>query len=124
MAGTQTFTVSPSSLTPYTNKTILITGGSSGIGLSTALLLHGLGNNIVILDRSAPISSPQTDALTSSPRYLVRNPKETFALPVFCCHIPLEQIQLLTSIRFAWRTAEPCASDVHFYSQQAIFLPS
>jgi len=71
MAGTQTFTVSKSDLVGYTNKTVLITGGASGIGLSTALLLHSLGNNIVVLDRAAPISSDTTKALTSSSRYLL-----------------------------------------------------
>ena len=71
MSGTKTFTISQSELKPYTNKTILITGGASGIGLATALLLHSLGNNIVVLDRAAPISSPTTSPLTSSARYLL-----------------------------------------------------
>jgi hypothetical protein len=35
--------------------------------ISTALLLHSLGNKIVYLDRSAPVAFTTTDSLTSSP---------------------------------------------------------
>lgn len=72
MAATTTFTVEEASLKSLTNKTILITGGSSGIGLATALLLHSLFNNIVVLDRAAPAKIPETASLTSSPRFLLR----------------------------------------------------
>lgn len=62
---TEAFTVSRDKLTGPKNSTILITGGSSGIGLSTATLLHDLGNNVVVVDRAPPPAS-----LTSSPRFL------------------------------------------------------
>jgi NAD(P)-dependent dehydrogenase (short-subunit alcohol dehydrogenase family) len=71
MAATKTFTIDKASLTSLTNKTILITGGSSGLGLATALLLHSLSNNIVVLDRSAPAQNTKTAPLTSSPRFLL-----------------------------------------------------
>lgn len=65
----QAFTVSRDKLTGPKDSTILITGGSSGIGLQTALLLHDLGNNVVVVDREQPNSSaPKT--LTSSSRFL------------------------------------------------------
>ena len=69
------FTISPSSLTTPTAKTALITGGSSGIGLQTALLLHALGNNVAIIDRTAPSTtapepSRAPQSLLSSPRFL------------------------------------------------------
>jgi NAD(P)-dependent dehydrogenase (short-subunit alcohol dehydrogenase family) len=69
MAENKAFTITRESLTSPTNKTVVITGGSSGIGLNTAIILHGLGNNIVIVDRQPP----QKDApasLTSSSRVL------------------------------------------------------
>jgi NAD(P)-dependent dehydrogenase (short-subunit alcohol dehydrogenase family) len=71
MAATKPFTIDKASLTRLTNKTILITGGSSGIGLATAILLHSLSNNIVVIDRSAPAQNAQTDPLISSPRFLL-----------------------------------------------------
>jgi NAD(P)-dependent dehydrogenase (short-subunit alcohol dehydrogenase family) len=61
-----TFTVDKSSLKEVTGKTILITGGSSGIGLSTAELFHSLSNNVIVLDRAEPPAS----SLTSSARFL------------------------------------------------------
>ena len=70
MAGTKTFTIDKASLSSLTNQTILITGGSSGIGLATAILLHFLSNNIVVLDRSAPAQTPNTRPIISSSRFL------------------------------------------------------
>lgn len=54
MAGT--FKIERSALKPLANKTILITGGSSGIGLATAELIASISssNNIAILDRNPP----------------------------------------------------------------------
>jgi NAD(P)-dependent dehydrogenase (short-subunit alcohol dehydrogenase family) len=72
MEATKTFTVNKADLTNLTNKTILITGGSSGIGLATALLLHSLSNNIVVVDRSAPAQTRQTNLLISSPRFFLQ----------------------------------------------------
>ena len=34
-----------------TNKTVLITGASKGIGASAAEVLHGLGANVVLMAR-------------------------------------------------------------------------
>ncbi|EXJ91193.1 hypothetical protein A1O1_04302 [Capronia coronata CBS 617.96] len=65
----ESFIVSGDKLTGPKNSTILITGGSSGIGLQTAVLLHDLGNNVVVLDRAQPhASAPKS--LTSSSRFL------------------------------------------------------
>lgn len=64
-----TFTVSRDQLTGPRDSTVLITGGSSGIGLQTAIILHDLGNNIIVLDRAEPHpSAPRS--LTTSPRFL------------------------------------------------------
>ena len=65
----QAFTVSRDTLTGLKDSTFLITGGSSGIGLQTALLLHDLGNNVVVVDRDQP-SSSAPKKLTDSPRFL------------------------------------------------------
>ncbi|KIV83406.1 hypothetical protein PV11_05437 [Exophiala sideris] len=62
---TEAFTISRSKLTGPRNKTILITGGSAGIGLQTATLLHNLGNNVVVLDRA-----PAPESLSTSSRFL------------------------------------------------------
>jgi NAD(P)-dependent dehydrogenase (short-subunit alcohol dehydrogenase family) len=53
------FTVDPNSLTSLTSKTVLITGGSSGIGLATAQLVasRSSNNNLIIVDRQPPPSS-------------------------------------------------------------------
>ena len=72
MAPTKIFTIDPASLIGLTNKTILITGGSSGIGLATTLFLHSLSNNIIVVDRSAPAQTPHTQSLISSPRFLLQ----------------------------------------------------
>lgn len=60
------FQPTPSSLTTLstTPKTILITGGSSGIGLSTATLLSSLNpsHNLILLDLQPPPSSFQHPA--------------------------------------------------------------
>ena len=39
------------------NNTALITGGASGLGAATARLLHGLGANVVMVDRNAAASA-------------------------------------------------------------------
>lgn len=65
----QAFSITREQLTGPTKQTVVITGGSSGIGLQTAIILHKLGNNIVVLDRSPPLPSAPKD-LTSSSRFL------------------------------------------------------
>jgi len=71
MAGTEAFTVNKNDLKSPTNCTSLITGGSSGIGLETAILLHSIcpKNNIIVLDRNPPVSAAPS-SLTNSPRFL------------------------------------------------------
>ena len=63
------FSITRDQLTTPAKQTCFITGGSSGIGLQTAIILHELGNNIVVVDRSPPIPSAPKD-LTSSSRFL------------------------------------------------------
>lgn len=63
---TNSFSISRSTLKSPTSSTTLVTGGSSGIGLATALLLHSLpSNNLIILDIQAP-----PEPLASSTRVL------------------------------------------------------
>lgn len=71
MAATEAFTVDPKALTSPTNCVTVITGGSSGIGLQTAILLHSIcpNNRIAVIDRNPPVSSAPK-GLTSSPRFL------------------------------------------------------
>ena len=68
---TEAFTVNPKNLKSPTNSVSVITGGSSGIGLQTAILLHQIcpNNRIAVLDRNPPVSSAPKD-LTSSDRFL------------------------------------------------------
>ena len=63
------FTLTRDQLTSPTKQTCLITGGSSGIGLQTCIILHELGNNVVVIDRSPPIPSAPKE-VTSSSRFL------------------------------------------------------
>lgn len=67
---TETFGISHSELSGPKSSTVLITGGSSGIGLQTTLLLHSVSetNNIIVLDRQPPQNAPQS--LLKSPRFL------------------------------------------------------
>ncbi|EXJ69439.1 uncharacterized protein A1O5_07475 [Cladophialophora psammophila CBS 110553] len=66
---TEAFTVSREQLTGPKGVTALVTGGASGIGLQTVILLHELGNNVIVVDRARPHpAAPKT--LTSSPRFL------------------------------------------------------
>lgn len=67
---TEAFSVSSGDLSSPTSSTTIITGGSSGIGLQVAILLHSISatNNIIVLDRQQPQSAPES--LLSSPRFL------------------------------------------------------
>lgn len=51
---TTAFTISAANTNPPKGKNILVTGGSSGIGLATSTLLLEARNNVVSLDRSPP----------------------------------------------------------------------
>jgi NAD(P)-dependent dehydrogenase (short-subunit alcohol dehydrogenase family) len=67
---TQAFTIVRSELKGPASSTTLVTGGSSGIGLETVLLLHSISNTnkVIVLDRQPPQSAPKS--LTDSPRFL------------------------------------------------------
>lgn len=71
MAAAEVFTIGRQDLDGLTNTTTLITGGSAGIGLQTALLIHSLSptNNIIVLDRQPP-SNTVPRSLIHSPRFL------------------------------------------------------
>lgn len=64
------YSLTPETANPPRNKTILISGGASGIGLATALYLHTpeYKNNVVAIDR-AP-QPPPVSELTTSSRFL------------------------------------------------------
>lgn len=49
------YRVSKEELKDFTNKTVLITGGASGIGLATADLIRSISpnNNLILLDRAS-----------------------------------------------------------------------
>ncbi|ETN39597.1 uncharacterized protein HMPREF1541_05823 [Cyphellophora europaea CBS 101466] len=71
----EAFTITREQLTAPTGRTAIITGGSSGIGLQTALILHDLGNNVAVIDRTppsttAPEPSRAPASLLSSSRFL------------------------------------------------------
>jgi len=68
---TEAFTINAKDLRSPTNSVTLITGGSSGIGLQTAILLHQIcpNNKIAVLDRSPPVSSAPRE-LVNSERFL------------------------------------------------------
>ena len=71
MSGNEAFTVDPKALKSPTNSVTLITGGSSGIGLQTAIILHSIcpKNRIAVLDRNPPVrSAPKS--LTESDRFV------------------------------------------------------
>lgn len=71
MASNEPFTVNAKDLKSPTNSVTVITGGSSGIGLETAIILHNIcpNNKIAVLDRNPPVSSAPKE-LTSSDRFL------------------------------------------------------
>lgn len=69
MESNKSFSISREQLIGPKDSTILITGGCSGIGLQTAIILHELGNNVIAVDRAEPHSSAPS-SLINSPRFL------------------------------------------------------
>ncbi|OQO14325.1 hypothetical protein B0A48_01201 [Cryoendolithus antarcticus] len=72
MAPLEAFTLDRAALTGPKNSVSLVTGGSAGIGLQTALLLHDISadNRIIILDRQPPHPQQAPKSFINSPRVL------------------------------------------------------
>ncbi|KAK6438438.1 hypothetical protein LTR95_005354 [Oleoguttula sp. CCFEE 5521] len=70
MGPPEAFTLEHSTLSAPANSVSLITGGSAGIGLQTALLLNdiSLDNRIIILDRQPPHPQQAPKSFIDSPR--------------------------------------------------------
>nr|OQO24464.1 hypothetical protein B0A51_08573 [Rachicladosporium sp. CCFEE 5018] len=70
MAPLEAFTLDRAALTDPRNSVSLVTGGSAGIGLQTALLLHDISpdNRIIILDRQPPHPQQAPKSFINSPR--------------------------------------------------------
>ena len=64
------YSLTDATANPPRNKTILITGGASGIGLATAVYLHSpeYKNNVVALDRA--VNPPNDAELKKSSRFM------------------------------------------------------
>lgn len=65
---TPVYSLTPETANPPRNRTVLISGGASGIGLATAIFLHSSSNNVVAIDRSP--NPPAVKELTDSSHFL------------------------------------------------------
>lgn len=93
---TEAFTINTTNLDPPTGKNILITGGSSGLGLATSLLLASHSNHIVSLDRTAPLSQPSsnsTPAISHIPCDITSWPSQSSAFrTALTTHFPTQRL--------------------------------